>query len=242
MNQPLIAIVTNKSDRLGDHYTNWLAQAGFTNLELFYHDNSHKISNRFSRCNALILTGGGDFSLESGAYANNDEAKEAKIYGVNLERDNLERNLLHLALAQNKPVLGICRGFQAINVICGGTLIPDLSKRLGTSCDPAHTTTPEELAQTGTPDRFHPVIFTSQSSFAKVIDVTKPHSTNSYHHQGIDQLGQGLRITAQAPDGIIEEIRLEKNDHVIGVQFHPERMRELEWIQHWTKHWLETIP
>lgn len=242
MNQLRIAIITNKPDRLGDHYRDWLAQAGATSLELFYHKITSDWEERFSQCNALVLTGGGDFSLDSGAYNNPQEAKEAKIYGMNSERDNLESNLLHLALRQNKPVLGICRGCQAINVICGGTLIPDLSNRLGSQCDPAHTTTPEELNQPGTPDRFHPVMFTPQSSFDQIIDIKKPHLTNSYHHQAVDQLGEGLMIVAKAPDGVIEEIRLQKKPQVIGVQFHPERMREEKWIQKWTQNWVQSIP
>ncbi|MEZ5406167.1 MAG: gamma-glutamyl-gamma-aminobutyrate hydrolase family protein [Verrucomicrobiia bacterium] len=239
MSSPRIAIVTNKPDHLGNHYRDWLATIHVTQLELFFHTPSQDIEKRFATCNALILTGGGDFSLESGAYASLSEAQEAKIYNTNPDRDQVEKILLQLALFQNKPVLGICRGLQSLNVFFHGTLIPDISKRLGNRCDPAHTTTPDELAQSGTPDRFHPVTFNSQSNFASILNITQPHTTNSYHHQAIDQLGKNLIATAFAPDGIIEEIVMQNNPKVMGVQFHPERMREENWIQQWTKNWLK---
>ena len=241
MKSPRIAIVTNKPDRLGDHYRDWLAQAGGSSLELFFHETMSDPTQRFLQCDALVLTGGGDFALKSGAYSNLDEAKKAKIYGENPHRDALEKILLELVFEKQKPVLGVCRGLQALNVFCGGTLIPDITNRLGADCDPAHLTTPEELAQPGTPDRFHYVTFKPQSSFASIVDIQKTHLTNSYHHQAIDKLGEKLIVTALTSDGIIEEIRSDDNPQMLGVQFHPERMREQNWIQKWTQAWVEKI-
>lgn len=242
MSSPLrIAIITNKPDQLNDNYRHWLAKVDVTQLELFFHTLDPDIENRFSTCDALILTGGGDFSLESGAYASSSEAQATTIYNTNPTRDQLEKTLLQLALSQQKPILGICRGFQSLNVFFGGTLIPDISKRLSEKCHPAHTTTPHELMQSGTPDRYHPVTFTAQSNFSSLIDIKNSHFTNSFHHQAIDQLGKNLVATAFAPDGIVEEIILQNHPNVTGVQFHPERMREEIWIQQWTKNWLNTV-
>ena len=149
-----------------------------------------------SGCDALVLPGGGD--LQPWRYGQRNTASR----GMEPERDAAEWELLRRF--SGRPVLGICRGMQVINVFYGGTLHQDL---------PGHSAI-------GGHDRFHPVkllpgVFKGSCGGCRAV--------NSAHHQGVDQLGQGLCAAAWAEDGVIEAI-VHARLPVWGVQWHPERM------------------
>lgn len=124
--------------------------------------------------------------------------------GLTPDRDAAELALLKRFSAAKKPILGICRGLQIINVAFGGTLIQDL---------PGHN------AVNGM-DRLHNVCMTP--SFLQVLYGTTM-LTNSAHHQAVDQLGQGLRAVQWAPDGTVEAL-CHTQLPIWAVQWHPERM------------------
>ena len=107
---------------------------------------------------------------------------------------------------RNLPILAICRGSQALNVACGGTLHQHV---------PGHRQT--ELATVAT----HQVEITAHSRLHRMVR-TRTLGVNSFHHQAVDQLGEGLRVVATAPDGTIEGI--EGDGFVVGVQWHAETM------------------
>lgn len=151
-------------------------------------------------CDALLLPGGGD--LEPWRYGQRNSASQ----GLEPERDAVELELLEQFTAQNKPVLGICRGIQTINVFFGGTLIQDL---------PGHS------AVNGA-DRYHDV--TTAPSLLREL-YGEAMIVNSAHHQAIDCVGRGLRVLQKAPDGTIEAICHEALP-VWALQWHPERMPE----------------
>lgn len=151
-----------------------------------------------SDCNALLLPGGGD--LEPWRYGQHNAASQ----GLEPARDAAEFTLLNHFTAARKPVLGICRGMQAINVYFGGTLFQDLS---------GHS------AINGA-DRTHEV-FTAPSYLAKICG--ERCTVNSAHHQAADALGAGLRAVQWAPGGVIEGL-CHCTLPVWGVQWHPERL------------------
>ena len=149
----------------------------------------------------LILCGGSDICPK---YYGKEIDGSVKI---DLERDEYEIAYLREFLKTGKPILGICRGHQLLNVILGGTLIQDIPNKA------IHT-------QINGNDRFHKVKAEKNSIFEKLYG--KEFYTNTSHHQAIDTLGEGLVPTLYA-DNIIEGCE-HKTKPYITVQFHPERM------------------
>ncbi|MBR3569413.1 MAG: type 1 glutamine amidotransferase [Oscillibacter sp.] len=145
-------------------------------------------------CAALLLPGGGD--MEPWRYGQENAASR----NLDPARDALELDLLERFAALKKPVLGICRGMQSVNVFFGGTLLQDI---------PGHE-------QINGVDRMHPVR-TAPGAFVAA------DAVNSAHHQAVDRLGAGLRAEQWVPDGVIEAIRHTRLP-VWGVQWHPERL------------------
>lgn len=149
-------------------------------------------------CDGLLLPGGGD--LEPWRYGQANTASR----NLEPERDALELRLLERFTALKKPVLGICRGLQTVNVFFGGTLVQDL---------PGHSAVDGR-------DRTHPIRSTSShlgclcGEWAVV---------NSAHHQAADRLGSGLEAASWAEDGVVESLE-HRTLPVWGVQWHPERL------------------
>jgi putative glutamine amidotransferase len=127
--------------------------------------------------------------------------------------DRFELALARRAIARGLPVLAICRGMQVLNVARGGTLhqhLPDLGGQIG------HRQSPTE----GT---VHDVVLLRGSRLAKLVGSTHLE-VNSYHHQGIDELGDGLRVVGHAPDGLPEAVESAAEGFVFGVQWHAESL------------------
>lgn len=136
-------------------------------------------------------------------------------------REQTDTALLDWAFRAAKPVLGICYGTQLLNVYCGGTLVQDIRGELRSSL------THEWAKKSGAPEPHHPVRLVPGSLLAKLAE-TGDAIVNSSHHQSIRRLGRGLRVTAKAPDGVVEAVELESAAHwVVGAQWHPERQRNL---------------
>lgn len=151
----------------------------------------------------LVLPGGGDiapvlFGAENHGSRDIDDAL-----------DRLQLKILEEFLQAGKPVLGICKGLQLLNVYFGGTIIQDLPEhsRLVHACDGR--------------DRIHPTKAAGGTFLEQIYGRTPV--TNSAHHQGISLLGQGLRVAQYSHDFVVEGIYHQKLP-VIGVQWHPERM------------------
>jgi len=137
-------------------------------------------------------------------------------------RERTDFVLLEHALADGKPALAICYGIQTLNVFLGGTLVQDIPTELGTKV--CHSPEHDELPGGGeTPDAMHP----ANLELGRVLALSGAAraDVNSSHHQSVLQPGRGLRITARAPDGVIEAVEwAEPSNWVVGVQWHPERM------------------
>ncbi|MFA5831440.1 MAG: gamma-glutamyl-gamma-aminobutyrate hydrolase family protein [Candidatus Paceibacterota bacterium] len=148
-----------------------------------------------------------------------------KSAGISEERDELEITFAGIFIEKKKPIFGICRGEQIINVAMGGTLYQDIPSEMQT--DIHH----EYDNQTPKPDRYaaetHDVVFLEKTALASFFPVKKI-SVNSLHHQAVKDIAPGLRIAAVAPDGVIEAIESEDmlSRWILGVQWHPERTLE----------------
>ena len=169
----------------------------------------------------LLLTGGSD--LEPGFYG---EEPLPKLDVTLPERDTFEMAVLEHALQRGVPVFGICRGMQVLNVALGGTLYQDLPSQLEDGSI-AHRQQMPKWQWT------HEVEVDGNSRMAGIME-TEALRVNSYHHQGLDQLGDGLRVVAHASDGVIEavEYRDLSERWLVGVQWHAEAMRDTPGPEH----------
>ncbi len=177
-------------------------------IELSYEEN-----NLFDlkNCDAVVFTGGIDMDpIEKIEYAN--APKE-----FNLTRDLFEMAVLEKALEAQKPILGICRGLQLINVYKGGTLHLDNGE------------TKNKVHKKETEDKKHPIQVEKDSLFYSIVK-QEFGEVNSAHHQSIDKLGSGLKAVAHTEDGVIEVIESTnlEEQFLLAVQWHPERMSDLE--------------
>ncbi|HWI41697.1 MAG TPA: type 1 glutamine amidotransferase [Verrucomicrobiae bacterium] len=129
-------------------------------------------------------------------------------------RDAQELELLQAFLRLGKPVLGICRGLQLINVARGGTLFQDIPSQL------PHAVRHRDFSLF---DRLrHRVTLQGGSRLASLYPATVGGAVNSIHHQGVDRLGEGLVVEARAGDGVVEALRGEGEGFLFAVQWHPE--------------------
>lgn len=156
---------------------------------------------------------------------------------IDKEKDAIELGLAKLCLERNIPYLGICRGSQVLNVACGGTLYQDIGKELTRNCTEENRVVHMDYDN-----------YDGHRHVVKVVDNTPLHHwfkdsleddkmeiwVNSYHHQGVKRLAQRFVPMAFAPDGLIEGFydpdayNPEEGKFIMGLQFHPERMRRLD--------------
>lgn len=155
----------------------------------------------------LIITGGRDVEASRYGQPSHQEAEQPDT-----ARDQLEMELVLAAIERELPLLGICRGAQLMNVALGGTLIQHLPDIVGDN-------------------RYQP----SGGNFAHMDMAIRPETKLQeifgdvfagaalYHHQAIDEPGEGLRVSAYSPDGIVQGIELENYPFGLAVQWHPEQ-------------------
>lgn len=157
----------------------------------------------------LLLAGGAD--IDPATYGRERHAETVDIVP---ERDRFEIALARAAIERDLPLLGICRGMQLINVALGGTLTQHLPEHVG------HEHHRRVIGSFDGSD--HEVEILGDTLAMRVIGSPR-HATKSHHHQGVELLGEGLRVSAtSALDDLIEAIELPDRSFVLGVQWHPE--------------------
>ncbi|AEB72355.1 gamma-glutamyl-gamma-aminobutyrate hydrolase family protein [Lentilactobacillus buchneri] len=131
--------------------------------------------------------------------------------------DASEIALVKLAVAKRKPIFGICRGVQVLNVALGGTLYQDLYSQRN------HPTL-QHYQKAPMPQGTHTISTTPDSYLAKIIGQGDSTLVNSHHHEAVKAVSGQLNISALAKDGVIEGVESQDDDLIIGVQWHPEAM------------------
>ena len=154
----------------------------------------------------IIFSGGSD--LDPGHYG---EEAHPETFGIHAERDRSELELMRAALERDMPVLGICRGIQVLNVARGGKLHQHLPEIVG-----------HEGHKNNPPGQFidHDVSIEPETKLEQILG--ERHAVKSHHHQGLDAVGEGLRVSAHAEDGTIEGIEDPLRRFALGVLWHPE--------------------
>jgi putative glutamine amidotransferase len=163
-----------------------------------------------SRIDGLLLSGGAD--IHPAVYGEKELNDTVK---VDLLRDEAEIPLTREAVRRDLPVLGICRGIQTLNVALGGSLVQDI---------PSQRSTPIEHKQGGgRSERTHEIEIGPCSYLDASLGAHRL-MVNSLHHQAVDRVAPELRVSALAPDGMIEGLEAPGARFIVAVQFHPEEM------------------
>lgn len=189
-------------------YMTGIEEAGGLPIILPYTTDRDEIIQVASMCDGFLFTGGHDVSPKAyGEIAKSTCGTSCEV------RDELEKILFELANAENKPIFGICRGIQMINVLCGGTLYQDLPTEY--ECTVEHHMNPPYDRKA------HDVRIIEESPLYDIFDADII-SVNSYHHQAVKKLGNGLEVFAVSEDGLVEGVYMSKHKFVVAVQWHPE--------------------
>ncbi len=198
------------------NYENWIKdEPGVEIIKLSYRlDNLKDIE----RCDGIILTGGEDVNPH--LYHQPGFMAYCDPENINEKRDEFEWKIIQHTEEKQKPLLGICRGLQLVNVYFGGILLPDI-RSFGKF---NHAKFDSEN------DRDHAVAIDANSILYKIIGEEKGR-INSAHHQSADIPGYGLVVNALSPDGIVEGMERkepEGKSFLMLIQWHPERMANQE--------------
>lgn len=197
----------------GDVYTDAILRAGGEPVILVPQElTDDEADELISRFDGLVLMGGGDVDPQRYGQQASDY-----VYGVQPEQDAFETTLACAALRCDKPVLAICRGMQVVNVALGGTLVQEIATLPNAASQLAHK--PENFPE-GAPFAVHEVNVEPSSRLAGALGASTVRGA-SFHHQAVDRVGEGCRIVAWAPDGMVEGLEHETK-WLIGVQWHPE--------------------
>ncbi len=157
----------------------------------------------------VLATGGNDY--DPTLFGKTPYSPHEKIMR---QRSVFDIALVRGALSKNLPILGICAGFQALNIVHGGSIIQHIPDSL--ESDLEHKSTGDAHKAV------HTVDIIAGTKLSHILGNPGTIEVNSFHHQGIDQLGQGLRVNAKASDGLIEGIENPDYKFCMGVQWHPE--------------------
>ena len=159
----------------------------------------------------LLVPGGEDVAPEF--YG---EDPHRTVSYINRDKDRYDLELIRLCREQNKPIFGICRGFQVINVAFGGTLYQDIPSQL-----------PEAMCHNQSQDLrnvpTHKVTLDENSVIGRILG--KEIYTNSFHHQAVKDVGDGLRVVGRTADGVVEALETE-DGRIFAVEWHPEDLYE----------------
>lgn len=199
-----------------DKYAAWVQRSSLQPqiVKLSWRENN---LDDIDRCRGVVFTGGED--VHPRFYGAPERVSELDPKEVNERRDEFELEILESSLENEVPVLGICRGLQIANVYFGGTLILDI---------PSVRKTDHSKSQGY--DRTHSVNVTPNTRLERSVGVNRGE-VNSAHHQAAENIGRGLKISAVSDDGIIEGLEWDERSEkpfMLLVQWHPERMRNLE--------------
>lgn len=189
-------------------YMNVLETCGALPLMLPLTTDEEALKQAFALCDGLLLTGGHDV----GPYVYHSEA--SKECGIPCKkRDDMEGILLHLALKEDKPVFGICRGIQFMNAFLGGDLYQDLPTEYHSKVE-HHMVPPYDVA-------VHKIDVLEGTMLADILG-SGIHGVNSYHHQAVKTPADCVDVMAVSEDGLVEAISVKNQTFAVGVQWHPE--------------------
>jgi putative glutamine amidotransferase len=212
--KPIIAILgavdDDKTVTLQNTYTRAIEAAGGLPLIIPYTENEESIAEYVKICDGFLFSGGCDIEPRKFGEDTLPECGKIQLY-----RDYIELEIFKRAFDEKKPIMGICRGIQLINVALGGTLYQNIPTQISTDIPHRQTEAKNQPS--------HSVKIFSDTPLMELISKERM-TANSFHHQSIKSLGEGLEVMALADDGIIEAIYRNGENYILGYQWHPERL------------------
>ena len=211
--QPVIGITGNYEDnicKLSHGYFQSVVAAGGVPMIIPPVEDANTLVNTLDRIDALILSGGGDINPLFGG-----DEPSPRLRGINQKRDLPELMITRLAYNRQIPILGICRGIQALAVALGGKVAQDISIQANVK----HSQDADRAEQT------HSIKIAEDSILHSLYGEEKIY-VNSFHHQAVKEAGDKFRVVAKSSDGIIEAMESSEYKSIIGVQWHPECLED----------------
>ena len=218
MTVPIIGITTYQTSHaegftihaLAQMYSLAVVNAGGIPILIPLDSPNEDLKILLSRLDGIMFSGGEDIDPELFGGVKHPEVKF-----INRDRDRIEILLIKQAVEFRKPIFGICRGIQSINVALGGTLYTHIPDQMPGAFHHSHIE--------GNPRDFlaHKVLVDQDTSLYKILESLEVQ-VNSLHHQGILKLAPDLKATAYAPDGLVEAVELPTHPFCVAVQWHPE--------------------
>lgn len=196
---------------LRPNYIRAIERAGAIPLLLPHIEDPAALRDAIARVDGFLLTGGDDVSPERSGCG-----PVPTVVTMAPERERSDFALIDALLDSRKPTLCVCLGFQELNIRFGGTLYQDLAF----DAPPSAVRHYAKLADPPT----HAVEVDPGSALAAALGASGRVTVNSKHHQGVNKLGAGLKISARAPDGLVEGLEVEGLPFFVAVQWHPEAM------------------
>jgi putative glutamine amidotransferase len=198
-----------------ENYRRWIAmEPGVEVVKLSFHDQN---ASKVETCDGILFSGGED--VHPTLYGKPEYVEEYGLKEIIPDRDQFEYEVIEKALDSKKPVLGICRGLQLINVYLGGTLLPDIPTLLQS----------KEHGKISGQDQTHDIRVESSSMLHKIAGKDMG-VVNSAHHQGVDKPAGNLKISAMSGSSVVEAMEWKNasdKSWLMLVQWHPERMQDL---------------
>ena len=208
------AVNADRDTTLLCHYAYAIEKAGGLPTVLPYLESTEALDAFVDRLDGIFLTGG--FDIAPCRYG---EEIRPTCGELQPERDSLELALLERAIERGKPILAVCRGLQLVNVFFGGTLYQDIPTEYETA-----------LCHRQTESRFspsHDILIKAGTPLAELVG-TGRMTGNSFHHQAVKRLGDGLLPMATAEDGLLEGFYAPTYPYLRAYQWHPERLYDLD--------------
>lgn len=228
--KPLIGITTEEAKsilswgpntyRQNHQYSDAILDAGGIPVFMPFTHTTQELRAMYDRMDGILFAGGND--IDPAEYG---ESKHVKTIDISPERDRIEIQLVKWAIADNKPILAICRGLQVLNVALGGTLIQDIPTEVLGASNHDESTDQKDKHYISHQLRLDP-----DSKLATIFGRDSVPA-NTHHHQAIKKPAPGLSVTGWAEDNIIEAAEIASSRFAIGVQCHPESLYTLnaEW-------------
>jgi len=193
-------------------YTQAIREAGGTPVILPVIEDEALVGEYVRILDGLLLTGGDDVPPE--AYG---EKPLEQTKTLSPERHRFEKAMVEAWLPTRKPILGICRGLQEVNVVCGGTLVQDIPTQVGTRVI--------HRKPKGSGTAAHTVNIEPGTTLRSLLSGEKVQ-VNSNHHQAAKDVGRNLRVSARSADGVVEALEFTDGRWGLLVQWHPEKVKD----------------
>ncbi|MDD5935443.1 MAG: gamma-glutamyl-gamma-aminobutyrate hydrolase family protein [Clostridiales bacterium] len=221
--KPIIGVtpqynMENRQVKVESVYFQSIRDAGGVPILLPLHNDSKELGDLLSRLDGVLFTGGPDVNP---SYF--DEEAIPECGAIVPERDELEINLVRMCMERKLPILGICRGIQVLNIALGGDIYQDLGAQFQKNQELriAHSQKSERATKT------HKVKIEYGTLLSRILNKEEIW-VNSFHHQSVRKIADGVTVAATSSDGLTEAITMEDYPFFLGVQWHPEEMYETD--------------